>query len=244
MTRWLAIGTMALLAASPAPAVAQDAKGMAMGMGKGKGAGKGMAAKPAAKAAKGPPAKLEQLACKLGTEDNHARIAVELANGKVREFAYYSIWKPRTCSLHVVRGDAYSKWEEFKAVTTVTLAEEKGAVLIDHSPGKYKFLFRDIDRMRYCGAEGKVSGTLTIWRGKAACELEGVLDDDPTKPVEPVRATQPAEPQPPKEAAPAGAPSKPVEPVRATQPAEPQPPKEAAPAGTNPDQTQEPAQSK
>ena len=139
--------------------------------------------------AKAAPGKIEKLACRLGTEWNHARIAVQLLNGKVNEFAYYSIWKPRTCSLHVQRGDPYSKWEEFKTVTTVTLAEEKGAVLIDHSPGKYKFLFRDIDRMRYCGTEGKVSGTLTISKGKEACELEGVMDDDPSKPVEASRVT-------------------------------------------------------
>src|SRR5688572_30069458 len=134
---------------------------------------KAKAEKPAAKAARPKPKKIEKLACRLGTEDHHARIAVELWDGMVNEFAYYSIWKPRTCSLHVQRGDSYSKWDEFKKVITVTLSEEKGAVLIDHEPGgKYKFLFRDIDRMRYCGTEGRVSGSLTIWRGKAQCELE------------------------------------------------------------------------
>ena len=146
-------------------------------------------------------AKVEKLACRLGTEWNHARIAVQLRNGKVNEFAYYSIWKPRTCSLHVRRGDSYSKWEEFKTVTTVTLAEETGAVLINHEPDKYKFLFRDVDRMRYCGTEGKVSGSLTIWRGKEACELEGVMDDDPTKPLEPARAIDTVETKEPPAAA-------------------------------------------
>jgi hypothetical protein len=118
---------------------------------------------------------------------------VRLGDGKVEEFAYYSIWKPRTCSLHVQRGDAYSSWKEFKTVTTVTLNEDTGAVLIDHAPEKYKFIFRDVDRMRYCGAEGKVSGSLTVWRGRAQCELDGVMDDDPTKPIEPSRVSDPAE---------------------------------------------------
>jgi hypothetical protein len=153
------------------------------------------------KAAKAAPKKVEKLVCKLGTEWNHARIAVQLVNGKVNEFAYYSIWKPRTCSLHVQRGDSYSKWEEFKTVTTVTLAEETGAVLINHEPDKYKFLFRDVDRMRYCGTEGKVSGSLTIWRGKEACELEGVMDDDPSKPLEPARAIDTVETKEPPAAA-------------------------------------------
>src|SRR5688500_10753025 len=146
-----------------------------------------------ARSAKAAPRKIERLVCKLGTEDNHARIAVELLNGKVNEVAYYSIWKPRTCSLHVQRGDPYSKWEEFKAVMTITLIEEKGAVLAEHSPSKVHFIFRDIDRMRYCGAEGKINGTLTVMRGKPECVLSGVMDDDPSKPREPARAADPAE---------------------------------------------------
>ena len=174
MTRWLTAVALAALVASSGVAAPPDAKGKGM---MGKGMGKG---------ARAAPVKVEKLACKLGTEDRHARIAIELANDKVREFAYYSIWKPRTCSVHVTRGDAYSKWTDLERVTTVTLAEEKGAVLIDHAPGTYKFIFREVDRMRYCGAEGKVSGSLTLYRGKAACELDAVLDDDPTKlPPEP-----------------------------------------------------------
>ena len=51
------------------------------------------------KAAKKKPVKIEKLACRLGTEDEHARIAVQLADGKVDSFAYYSKWKPRTCSM-------------------------------------------------------------------------------------------------------------------------------------------------
>src|SRR4029079_12357430 len=45
--------------------------------------------------------KYEKLACKIGTEDEQARIAVLLADGKVESFAYYSKWKPRTCSMDV-----------------------------------------------------------------------------------------------------------------------------------------------
>lgn len=121
--------------------------------------------------------KIEKMACRLGTEDQHARIAVELHDGKVYHFAYYSKWKPRTCSMDVKRDDdAFSKWEDTGNATIVTLVDDTGAFLINHDRNSYKFIFRDIDRMRYCGMDGKVSGTLTIFRGKSACVLEGVMD--------------------------------------------------------------------
>ena len=120
--------------------------------------------------------KIEKLACKLGTEDQHARIAVELHDGKVYHFAYYSKWKPRTCSMEVERNDAYSKWEDTGNRTLVTLIEDKGAFLIDNGKGRYHFIFREIDRMRYCGMEGKVSGSVTVIRGKPQCILDGVMD--------------------------------------------------------------------
>ena len=128
--------------------------------------------------------RVEKLACKLGSEDNHARIAVELHDGKVYRFAYYSKWKPRTCSMEVERDDAYSKWVDTGSNTVVTLTEDKGAFLIDNGKNRFHFIFRDIDRMRYCGMEGKVSGSLTIYRGRSQCELEGVMERDgaPEKP--------------------------------------------------------------
>lgn len=126
--------------------------------------------------------KIEKLACRLGTEDQHARIAVELVNGKVNRFAYYSKWKPRICSMEVVRDDAYSKWADNGSVTVVTLVEENGALLIDHDPGRYHFIFRNVDRMRYCGMEGKINGSLTIWKGRPQCALQGVMDREPPAP--------------------------------------------------------------
>jgi hypothetical protein len=111
-----------------------------------------------------PAKKIERLSCALGTQDSHARIAVELVNGKVNRFAYYSIWKPRTCSMEIERGDVYSRWEDTGSVTVVTLSEDTGA------------FFRDVDRMRYCGMEGKVSGSLTIARGEPRCVLDGVME--------------------------------------------------------------------
>src|SRR5215212_6789402 len=119
-----------------------------------------------------PPQKTETLACRLGTEDRHARIAVVLVGGKTDSFAYYSKWKPRTCSIYLQRNrDSYSKWADNGNLTTVNL--EKGAFLIEHRSGEYHFIFRDIDRERYCGMDGVLNGSLTIKRGNEQCVLEG-----------------------------------------------------------------------
>ncbi len=123
--------------------------------------------------------KVEHLSCMLGTEDRHARIAVEMVNGTVQSFAYYSKWKPRTCSVYIVRDDAYSKWQDNGRLTTVTT--EKGDFLIENRRQNVHFIFRDVERERYCGADGKINGTLTVWRGKSQCELNGVMDDDPNE---------------------------------------------------------------
>jgi hypothetical protein len=126
------------------------------------------------KTVKKPVGRTETLACKLGTEDRHARIAVVVIKGKTDSFAYYSKWKPRTCSIYLERNrDPYSKWADTGDVTTVSL--EKGAFLIEHKPGEYHFIFRDVDRERYCGMDGVINGTLTIKRGKDQCVLGGEI---------------------------------------------------------------------
>lgn len=131
------------------------------------------------KAARKTVKKIERLACQLGTDDRHARIAVEVVNGSVQNFAYYSKWKPRTCSVSIERDDAFSKWQDTGRFTTVTT--EKGTFLIENSPKNVHFIFRDVERERYCGAEGRINGTLTLWRGRSQCELNGVMDDDPNE---------------------------------------------------------------
>lgn len=135
------------------------------------------------------PQRLEKLACMLGTEERHARAAVEVRGGAVQSFAYYSKWKPRTCSIHLVRGDAYSKWEDTGRFTTVTT--EKGSFLIENSKESVLFRFRDVDRMFYCGMEGTISGSLTVRRGKRECMLEGVMDEESDKPAEVARSAEP-----------------------------------------------------
>jgi hypothetical protein len=124
------------------------------------------------RAARQPTGPSETLACRLGTEDRHARIAVVVRRGKTDSFAYYSKWKPRTCSIYLQRNrDTYSKWADTGAITTVNL--ERGAFLIEHKPGEYHFIFRDVDRERYCGMDGVINGSLTIKRGSDQCVLSG-----------------------------------------------------------------------
>lgn len=156
-------------------------QGQAQGQAQGQGQGKG----PSSGALRG---KREVLACRLGTEDRHARIAVELIGGRTQSVAYYSKVTPRTCSVNVVRNDAFSRWEDSGHVTVVTLSEDKGAFLIDHERRFVKFLFREIDRERFCGMPGKITGSLTVTRGSDRCELDGVMDGhDLVRPDDPSR---------------------------------------------------------
>ena len=138
------------------------------------------ALKPRAEPAPKPDAPLrgptETLTCRDGTEDRHARIGVVLIGGKVDSFAYYSKWKPRTCSIYLQRNrDSYSKWSDKGGVTNVSL--ERGSFTIEQHKGEYRFVFRDIDREHYCGMDGTINGTLTIRRGSERCELAGVMEE-------------------------------------------------------------------
>jgi hypothetical protein len=139
-----------------------------------------------------PRGRRETLVCRLGTEDRHARIAVELTGGRTQSIAYYSKVTPRTCSVHVVRNDAFSRWEDSGHVTVVTFSEDKGAFLIDHEKRFVKFLFRDIDRERFCGMPGKITGSLTVTRGSDRCELDGVMDGHELARPDPADRSAPA----------------------------------------------------
>lgn len=141
--------------------------------------------KPQAVARKGPPrGPVERFDCKIGTEDNHARIAVLAQGGEVQSVAYYSKWKPRTCSIHLQRGDAYSRWHDTADTTTVNT--EHGDFLIKSSRVQYHFIFRDIDRMHYCGMLGKLNGSMTVTRGpRRQCTVEGVMDRNEPEALDP-----------------------------------------------------------
>lgn len=120
--------------------------------------------------------KRETLTCRDGTEDRHARIGVVLIGGKVDSFAYYSKWKPRTCSIYLERNrDPYSRWQDRGSVTNVSL--DHGLFLIEQEKGAYRFVFRDIDRERFCGMDGKINGSLTIRKGTERCEVVGIMEE-------------------------------------------------------------------
>lgn len=123
-----------------------------------------------------PGARHENLTCFTGTEDRQARIGVELINDQVAYFAFYSKWRPRTCSLEAGRGDALSQWSGNGNDFTVMLADHKGELRIERKGGAYQFGFFDVDRVRYCGMPGKINGTLTVTRGKDSCVVEGIMD--------------------------------------------------------------------
>ena len=153
------------------------------------------AGKKVAAVKKAPPGRSETLACRLGTEDRHARIAVVVVKGKMDSFAYYSKWKPRTCSIYLQRNrDMYSKWADNGAITTVNL--EKGVFLIEHKPNEYHLVFRDVDRERYCGMDGVINGSLTIKRGSEQCVLDGDIMVEGT-PLGQANAKQDIETPPP-----------------------------------------------
>lgn len=124
-----------------------------------------------------PGARHENLTCFSGTEDRQARIGVELINGQVAYFAFYSKWRPRTCSLDAGRGDSLSRWADGSNYSTVTLADRKGKLRIERmGGGSYQFGFVDVDRVRYCGMPGKINGTLTVTRGKGSCIVKGIME--------------------------------------------------------------------
>lgn len=123
-----------------------------------------------------PSVRRENLTCFSGTEDRHARIGVELVNNQVNYFAYYSKWKPRTCSIEARRGGPFNKWTDNGSVATVRLVDEKGMLRIERKGNDYRFAFIDVDRGRYCGMDGKINGSLTVTRGKRSCVVQGIMD--------------------------------------------------------------------
>jgi hypothetical protein len=131
---------------------------------------------PVAEAPVKPAVRREKLACYTGTEERHARIGVEVVNDQVTYFAYYSKWEPRTCSIEARRDGPYSRWTDNGAISTVRLVDDKGTLRIERKGNSFRFAFVDVDRMRYCGMDGKINGSLVVTRGKRSCDLQGVMD--------------------------------------------------------------------
>ena len=124
---------------------------------------------------------MERFDCLTGTPDWHARIAFEAKGGEVLGFAYYSKWKPRTCSIDLTRNAAGSKWHT-TADGAVRVETAQGRFLIRTRADAYEFEFERVQRGKFCGMPGEINGTMTIKRGPAVpqCSATGIMDtNDP-----------------------------------------------------------------
>lgn len=118
---------------------------------------------------------LEKLSCKTGPNDHQARLIVEVVKGRPMEFAFYSRLGTRVCSVHGRRGDAYSKWED-DPDGKLEVKLLVGTAHLEYQPGHVLIKFADVGRMRYCGMEGDLNGTVEVSKSKPECGLAGVFD--------------------------------------------------------------------
>jgi hypothetical protein len=120
---------------------------------------------------------VERIDCMSGEPDWHARIAFEAQGGQVLSFAYYSKWKPRTCSLEVKRNGDGSKWR-MTPDGAVRVHTPQGRFLIRTSADAYVFEFDNVRRQKFCGMPGEINGTMTVKRGlaKPECSVAGIMD--------------------------------------------------------------------
>ena len=120
---------------------------------------------------------IERIDCMSGKPDLHARIAFEAQGGQVLGFAYYSRWKPRTCSLEVNRNAAGTKWR-MTPDGAVRVHTPEGRFLIRTSAEAYVFEFDKVRRQKFCGMPGEINGTMTVKRGaaKPECSVAGIMD--------------------------------------------------------------------
>lgn len=124
-----------------------------------------------------PGGRVEQLDCKAGVEDEHARLALEVRGGQVSSFAFYSKRKPRTCSLDVSHNTPGVKWRKLTDGST-RVQTVHGQILIYNRRDGYEFRFQNVDRRKICGMEGQLNGTMTITRkGNATdCSVAGLME--------------------------------------------------------------------
>lgn len=121
--------------------------------------------------------KVERIDCMVGSEDLQARMAMEARGGRIAGFAYYSKWRPRTCSLDMQRDDPAIKWR-LTADGATRVQTPHGSFLIRVDEEAFVFEFWDVNRQKFCGMEGYTNGTMTIKRhsAKPECSVAGLLD--------------------------------------------------------------------
>lgn len=128
--------------------------------------------------------RVEQIDCMAGTEDLHARMALEARDGQVMSFAYYSKWRPRTCSIHMQRSDPSSQWR-LTADGATRVQSPHGIFLIRDLSGAFEFEFIDVERQRFCGMDGHTNGKMVIKRHSPVpqCSVAGLLDRADSSPA-------------------------------------------------------------
>ncbi len=118
---------------------------------------------------------MEKFSCRTGPNDEQARLIVHVIKSRPMEFAYYSRLGTSVCSIHGRRGDAYTKWEDKgDGKTAVTLLT--GSAELEYKPGNFLIKFSEVDRMRYCGADGELNGSVEVSSKKTECGLTRVFD--------------------------------------------------------------------
>jgi hypothetical protein len=119
----------------------------------------------------------ERIDCMTGEEDLHARIAFEARGGQLTYFAYYSKWKPRTCSLDFARNASGTKWRLTPDGAT-RVHTPQGRFLIRTRADAYVFEFEQVQRQKFCGMSGQINGSMTVKRGAGTpeCSVVGIMD--------------------------------------------------------------------
>lgn len=120
---------------------------------------------------------VERIDCLSGKEDLHARIAIEARGGQVLGFAYYSRWRFQTCSIHLQQQDPLVRWRLTEDGAT-RVQTPHGSFLIRADAENYSFEFLNVERMRFCGMYGRISGIMVVKRKAEPpqCTTNGVLD--------------------------------------------------------------------
>jgi hypothetical protein len=120
---------------------------------------------------------LERIDCLAGKENLHARMALEARGGQVTSFAYYSRWNFYTCSISLDRRDKNVRWR-LTADGATRVQTPHGSFLIRTEADSYRFEFRNVERMKFCGMYGRMSGEMAIRRKvrPPRCEARGILD--------------------------------------------------------------------
>ncbi|MBX3650518.1 MAG: hypothetical protein KF771_03955 [Burkholderiales bacterium] len=123
--------------------------------------------------------RVEQIDCRSGVEDLHARMALEVRGGQVASFAYYSKRRPRTCSMDMRRDDPFIKWRLTPEGAT-RVQTPQGLFLIRTSSEAWEFEFLEVERQKFCGMEGHINGRMIIKRrvSNPECSVTGLLDRD------------------------------------------------------------------